>query len=63
MYVWEDADDDSDVVTKYRTYEGHREDITHMASCPERQVRGRGLTGASRARLGPDPGLWGQSGD
>jgi hypothetical protein len=27
-------------ISKYRTYEGHREDIMHMASCPERQVGG-----------------------
>ena len=31
VYVWEDMDDDNDVITEYRTYEGHREDITHMA--------------------------------
>ena len=29
VYVWEDRDDD-DVITEYRSYEGHREDITHM---------------------------------
>lgn len=31
MFVWDDLDDDSDVIDEYRTYEGHREDITHMA--------------------------------
>ena len=31
VFAWEDLDDDNDVLTEYRTYEGHREDITHMA--------------------------------
>ncbi|KAJ9529394.1 hypothetical protein QJQ45_013762 [Haematococcus lacustris] len=42
VFVWEDADDDADVVTEYRTYEGHREDITHMAACASRQLLATG---------------------
>lgn len=29
LFVWEDADEDE--VSDYRVYEGHREDILHMA--------------------------------
>ena len=31
MFVWEDQDEDSGMVTEFRNFEGHREDITHMA--------------------------------
>jgi hypothetical protein len=36
VYVWLEEDDD--VVEDYRTFEGHREDITHMAAFPDKQV-------------------------
>lgn len=37
MFVWLEEDDD--VVEDYRTFEGHREDITHMAAFTDKQVR------------------------
>uniref|UniRef100_A0A7S0WPJ8 EF-hand domain-containing protein n=1 Tax=Chlamydomonas leiostraca TaxID=1034604 RepID=A0A7S0WPJ8_9CHLO len=42
VYVWEDDDDDHDTITSYRTYEGHREDVTHMAAFPERALLATG---------------------
>ena len=42
MFVWEELDDDSDVVTECRLYEGHREDILHMAAYPARQLLATG---------------------
>eukprot|EP00798_Chlamydomonas_sp_ICE-L_P024012 gene24012-9585_t len=42
VFVWEDLDDDNDVVEEYRTYEGHREDITHMTAYTDRQLLATG---------------------
>jgi len=36
VFVWLEEDDD--LVEDYRTFEGHREDITHMAAFPDKQV-------------------------
>jgi WD40 repeat protein len=41
IFVWEE-DDDVDVVTEYRSYEGHREDITSMAAYSKRMVLATG---------------------
>lgn len=41
VFVWEE-DDDADVVTEYRSYEGHREDITSMAAYAKRTVLATG---------------------
>ena len=43
VFAWEDLDDDNDVLTEYRTYEGHREDITHMAGVYSRIGLGLGF--------------------
>lgn len=48
VFVWEDGDDD-DVISEYRTFEGHREDITNMAACPERQVGSSTCTASTNA--------------
>ncbi|WIA12480.1 hypothetical protein OEZ85_012515 [Tetradesmus obliquus] len=40
VFVWEDADED--VVTAYKTYEGHQEDIQCMAAYPQRQLLATG---------------------
>jgi len=42
VYVWEDMDDDEDVLRSYRTYEGHREDITSMAAYTQRALLATG---------------------
>ncbi len=42
VFVWEDLDDDNDCITEFRTYEGHREDITHMAAYPIRSLLATG---------------------
>ncbi|GAX72651.1 hypothetical protein CEUSTIGMA_g107.t1 [Chlamydomonas eustigma] len=42
VFVWEDLDDDNETIREYRTFEGHREDITHMAAYPKRQLLATG---------------------
>lgn len=53
VFVWEDADED--VVTAYKTYEGHQEDIQCMAAYPRRQLLatgGAGCRGLAAAAMG-----------
>ncbi|KAF5835754.1 WD40-repeat-containing domain protein [Dunaliella salina] len=40
VFVW--LEEDNDKVEDYRTFEGHREDITHMAAFPEKQLLATG---------------------
>lgn len=40
VYLWQDEDEER--VTEYRTYDGHREDITHMAACKEKNLLATG---------------------
>ncbi|KAG2424023.1 hypothetical protein HXX76_014847 [Chlamydomonas incerta] len=42
VFVWDDADTVSGVVDEYRTFEGHREDITSMAALKQRQLLATG---------------------
>jgi hypothetical protein len=43
VFVWEDPDED--VVTTYKAYEGHQEDIQSMAAYPRRQLLATGAAG------------------
>jgi hypothetical protein len=43
VFVWEDADED--VVTIYKVYESHQEDIQSMAAYPRRQLLATGADG------------------
>lgn len=40
--MWEDLDDDEDVVRDYRMFDGHRDDITSMAAYPPRALLATG---------------------
>ncbi|GIL56855.1 hypothetical protein Vafri_12156, partial [Volvox africanus] len=42
VFVWDDMDTPSGVVTEYRTFEGHREDILAMAALPQRHLLATG---------------------
>lgn len=42
VFVWEDEDSETGWIDDYRTFEGHREDITAIASCPDRQILATG---------------------
>ncbi|KAG2439805.1 hypothetical protein HYH02_010440 [Chlamydomonas schloesseri] len=42
VFVWDDADTLSGVVDEYRTFEGHREDISAMVALKERQLLATG---------------------
>ncbi|KAG1667639.1 hypothetical protein FOA52_004666 [Chlamydomonas sp. UWO 241] len=42
VFVWEDLDDDDDVLRNYRLFDGHREDITNMAAYAQRALLATG---------------------
>ena len=42
IFVWDDCEAVDGQVTEYRTFEGHREDITAMVALPARQLLATG---------------------
>ncbi|KXZ51188.1 hypothetical protein GPECTOR_13g675 [Gonium pectorale] len=42
VFVWDDIETSSGMVAEYRTFEGHREDITTIAALPSRQLLATG---------------------